>query len=179
MENIPTIHYSPGEIIIREGEPSNSIYLIVSGRVKVTKHSGNKEVLLTTQGKNTIFGEMALIDGKRRSATVTAMEDTYCHKCNSVALVKEIEKLPVDLKVALQSMAKVIRDNNTDMAAGYEVPHKGSVLGNSGDAVTFMSEDEVKCLEVQSEIEKVKDSFIRSLFRVLISMAYEQNEAKE
>jgi CRP-like cAMP-binding protein len=172
MENIPTVHYSAGEIIFREGEPSNNVFLIVGGKVKITKSDGNEGVLLATQGKGTIFGEMTLIDGKHRSATVTAMEDTYCHKCNSVALLKEIQALPQDLRTALQSMASIIRKKNHDLVAHKKKIPEGVIIDDLHPDDDIMSEEEINHPLVQDRIQKINNAFIRSLFRVLMAKAF-------
>ena len=66
-----------GEAIVREGEPSESFYVILSGRVKVysSDEDGN-EIILNFQGPGEYFGEMALIDETTRSATVETLEET-------------------------------------------------------------------------------------------------------
>jgi CRP-like cAMP-binding protein len=66
--------FEPGEVIIREGEEGTEAFLIKSGRVKVTKLIGGHQVVLAILGPGQVFGEMALIEDKPRSATVTALE---------------------------------------------------------------------------------------------------------
>lgn len=172
MDNIPTVHYKTGEVIISEGDPSNDVFLIISGKVKITKESGRKQVLLTTQGQNSFFGEMTLIDGKRRSATVTATEDTYCHKCRAIAIVKAINELDMDLRLALQDMAAIIRQNNNNIAQGNN---------NSGDIIKYSDQpgnkllitvDEVESPEFQKKIQDIEPPFLRSLFRTLTATAF-------
>lgn len=61
-------------IIVTEGDETNSLYIIVSGRVKVfLSNDAGKEVVLGTQGPGEYFGEMAL-DGRPRSASVMTVE---------------------------------------------------------------------------------------------------------
>lgn len=68
-------------VILEEGEPSNDLYIIGRGRVKVVMSSsaspGNKEKIATLRD-NEIYGEFALIDGSTRSASVIAEEDSFC-----------------------------------------------------------------------------------------------------
>lgn len=59
-----------GEVVIRKGEPGDSMYLLVSGGVRV--HDG--DVTLDQLREGAIFGELALLDPQPRSATVTATE---------------------------------------------------------------------------------------------------------
>jgi len=74
------INFKKGEDIIEEGALGDCAYIIEDGSVEVSKlsPSGEKQVLGILE-KSEIFGEMGLIDGLPRSATVTALED--CALC--------------------------------------------------------------------------------------------------
>lgn len=63
-----------GRVIFREGEPGDTMYIIQSGRVKITKRVNNVEKILMVLGKGDFFGEMALIRQTPRSATATAVD---------------------------------------------------------------------------------------------------------
>lgn len=64
-------------IILREGDKTDALYIIVSGKVKVMLSTGGgKEVILAILGKSEFFGEMALLDEQPRSADVVVMEPT-------------------------------------------------------------------------------------------------------
>ncbi len=65
------IHREAGHLIIREGEPGESLYLLVDGRVRVLK--GDRPV--AELGEREVFGEMALLDPGPRSATVQALTE--------------------------------------------------------------------------------------------------------
>jgi len=70
--------FKKGETIIAEGESGIALYVIISGKVRVVKQIGGRERVLRTLGPNEYFGEMALLDEFRRSASVVAEEDTEC-----------------------------------------------------------------------------------------------------
>ena len=71
-----TVNFKKGEDIIEEGTLGDCAYIIEEGSVEVSKLTphGDKQVLGVLE-KSEIFGEMGLIDGLPRSATVTALED--------------------------------------------------------------------------------------------------------
>lgn len=61
-----------------DAEDGDSLYVIVEGRVRVVREREGREQKLAELGPGEFFGEMALLDGKPRSATVIAEEDTQC-----------------------------------------------------------------------------------------------------
>jgi CRP-like cAMP-binding protein len=171
MEKVPIIQYFPGEVIIQEGDSTNNIFLIISGKVRVIKNTKTVAITLAEQGKDTIFGEMTLIDGKKRSASVIALEETHCYQCDGSALLKEIEKLPGDLRAALQSMAAIIRAHNK--MAGLPKEIKDNMI-KSADDINIMSEAEIKSDLVQDAVHKIANPFVRSLFRVMMATAFKK-----
>lgn len=71
------IKYKKDDIILVEEEEGSSLFFILEGRVKIVKTSEEgKEVILNVLEKNEFFGEMSVLDGYTRSATVVAMEIT-------------------------------------------------------------------------------------------------------
>jgi CRP/FNR family transcriptional regulator, cyclic AMP receptor protein len=69
--------YNRNQVIFLEEETGNYMYLVLSGKVKVTKSgAGGKETILAIHRTGDFFGEMSLLDGKTSPATVSAMEDS-------------------------------------------------------------------------------------------------------
>ena len=66
------VRFGPGEVVFHEGEPSRAVLLIAEGEVEVTKAAGASEVLLGTVGPSEFVGEMGVIEGRPRGATVRA-----------------------------------------------------------------------------------------------------------
>lgn len=60
-----------GTVLAREGEPGNEFFIIVSGRAKASRNG----VILATLSPTAFFGELALLDGGERTATVVAETD--------------------------------------------------------------------------------------------------------
>lgn len=88
--------FRAGEEIVKEGEEGVGFYLITSGSVSVTRGG----VQLNTLGAGDFFGEMALLDNHRRSATVTASEATEClvlHRADFVAELRANPDLAIEL----------------------------------------------------------------------------------
>ncbi len=67
--------YRQGEVIIREGDPATEMYFIESGRVQVERGVGPNAVVIAEMGAGDLFGEMALLTGSPRSASIVALSD--------------------------------------------------------------------------------------------------------
>ncbi|MGE5244833.1 MAG: cyclic nucleotide-binding domain-containing protein [Betaproteobacteria bacterium] len=80
------ISMKSGQILFRQGEAGDALYLVVGGRVRVvvTEESGHERIVAEL-GKHEIVGEMALLGGKSRTATVYAVRDTNLARLPSAA----------------------------------------------------------------------------------------------
>ncbi|MDR1030988.1 MAG: cyclic nucleotide-binding domain-containing protein [Treponema sp.] len=67
--------YTKDTILFAEGEPGDELFILQSGSVKITKITNGNEVLLAVLKPTDIFGEMALLESKPRSANAIAYED--------------------------------------------------------------------------------------------------------
>ena len=63
--------YAPGEVVVRQGDPGDALFVVARGKLRVVK--GDKT--LREMDCGAVFGEMALLDGAPRAATVEAMTD--------------------------------------------------------------------------------------------------------
>jgi CRP/FNR family cyclic AMP-dependent transcriptional regulator len=69
--------FEPGQIVFREGDASDTCYIVRSGRARaVREHSDGRTITLATFGSGDIFGELAMFEDERRSATVEAVQRT-------------------------------------------------------------------------------------------------------
>ena len=97
--------FAPGDVVIREGSGGASFYVIDSGEARVTI----RDAEVATLGPGDHFGEIALIDGGQRLATVTATTELVCHGLTYWEfrpLVQENGALAWKL---LQAMARMLR----------------------------------------------------------------------
>jgi CRP-like cAMP-binding protein len=69
--------FATGEIVFREGDRSDTCYVVRLGRVRaVREHTDGRIITLATFGPGDFFGELAMFEDERRSATIEALEDT-------------------------------------------------------------------------------------------------------
>jgi CRP/FNR family transcriptional regulator, cyclic AMP receptor protein len=70
-------HYCDGEVIVRQGELGDCMYVIQEGEVELIQRHGDKEFCLGMLKPGDFFGEMALLEKEVRPATVRAVGNTY------------------------------------------------------------------------------------------------------
>jgi small-conductance mechanosensitive channel/CRP-like cAMP-binding protein len=69
--------FAPGEVICHQGEQGETFYIIKNGQVQISTHDGQgRATPLRTIGAGDFFGEISLLTGEPRSATVTALQET-------------------------------------------------------------------------------------------------------
>ncbi len=84
--------YAPGEAILREGDAGEALYVLLSGKVEVRKGEPSRK--LAELGPGRFFGEMSLMTGASRSATVIALEETALLEIGKPALAPILESEP-------------------------------------------------------------------------------------
>src|SRR4051794_2599909 len=68
--------FEPQQVIFREGDDSDTCYIVRSGHARATRqHADGRTITLANFGPGDIFGELAMFDDERRSATVQAIDD--------------------------------------------------------------------------------------------------------
>lgn len=102
--------YRRGERIFHQGDPGDSTYVVVEGLIKVVVVSehGDEMVLVTLREGDT-FGELALIDGRPRSATAEATESSKILMVTRVTMLELFAEQPSLMDSMLRSLGSVIR----------------------------------------------------------------------
>jgi CRP-like cAMP-binding protein len=108
--------YSDSEIIFREGEQGDRMFVVQSGRVKVIKETPAGEIVIAILGNGEIFGEMALFSKSPRSATVTALGDARILGIDKKKLFSTISMDPTLVFTLLESMSHRLRTINEEFA---------------------------------------------------------------
>jgi CRP-like cAMP-binding protein len=86
--------YPKDTMVFTEGMPGSELYIIQKGSVKITKIVENSEVLLALLKTGDIFGEMALLENKPRSANAAAYEDAYLLAVNKANFERMVKTQP-------------------------------------------------------------------------------------
>ncbi len=105
--------FDAGATVFKEGDEGSTCYIVRAGRTRaIREHPDGRSITLAHFGPGDIFGEMAMLDGERRSATVEATEDTETIAILSAdmhRLLREHSDISVKLIAAL---GQRLRDTN-------------------------------------------------------------------
>jgi CRP/FNR family transcriptional regulator/CRP/FNR family cyclic AMP-dependent transcriptional regulator len=111
--------YRKGDIILMEDDESNqSLFIIAKGEVKVvlTAEDG-REAILAALKEGDFFGEMALLDGERRSATVRAVEESRLLTIRREDFLAAMKKQPDLALTLLSEMSRRLRKSNRQISS--------------------------------------------------------------
>ena len=119
--------YQPDAAIFFQGDPSDSLYMLLKGSVKVTQAAEDgRQKILDILGPGEIFGEFAMLDGHPRSATVTTCEATELASISHKDFRNFAASRPEVLWKVLQALCERVRKTSTEMLelSSREVPYR-------------------------------------------------------
>ncbi len=103
--------FTEGEIITRQGAEAHWLYIILEGRVSIHVMSEGLESEVAKLGPGNFFGEISLMTGDKRSATVIALTDVQCYRLDKEAFQEIIQKNP-DIT---ENLAKILAQRKTEL----------------------------------------------------------------
>jgi CRP-like cAMP-binding protein len=97
-----------GDVLMKKGDPGNSLFLIHEGWVKITTvNSKGEELILNKWGAGTALGEMSLLDGGTRSASAIALEETEALELSREAFEELVKNPAVSLAIIKDSTRRL------------------------------------------------------------------------
>ncbi|MFQ5857941.1 MAG: cyclic nucleotide-binding domain-containing protein [Anaerolineae bacterium] len=108
--------YQDGEIIIRQGEVGDCMYVIQEGQVEVIAEKDGEEVRLAVRGAGEFVGEMAIFEREVRSATVRALGQARVLTVDKKNFLRRIHEDPSLAFRMVQTMSRRIRELSEEVA---------------------------------------------------------------
>jgi len=112
--------YAAGDQIVAKGDPGDSMMAVLSGRVSISAPSQDgRQMVLTVMRDGDVFGEIALLDGKERTADVTALTDCEILIVPRRSLLSLLEQRPdicIDLLIVLCERLRRTNERVEDLA---------------------------------------------------------------
>ncbi|WP_426504798.1 Crp/Fnr family transcriptional regulator [Dactylosporangium sp. McL0621] len=106
-----------GDVLFNEGEPGDSLYIVLSGKIKLGRraHDGRQN-LLAIMGPGDMVGELALFDPGPRTATATAVVDSRAARLTKASLRSWLVRRPEIAEQLLRVLARRLRRTNDALA---------------------------------------------------------------
>lgn len=104
--------FRDGEVIVRQGEMGDCMYVIQKGHVEVLRREGDKEMCLAILGEGDFFGEMGLFEQEVRSATVRAVGEVSALTIDKRTFLRRVHEDPSLAFNIVQKMCHRVRELN-------------------------------------------------------------------
>lgn len=108
--------FQQGETVFHEGDPGQALYVVARGRIRIfLQNAEGQETSVILYGPTALFGELAVIDERPRSASASAMEDTILYTLDRGQFREHLKQLPQLAFNFMQMLADRVRYNTTQM----------------------------------------------------------------
>ncbi|GAB2471420.1 Crp/Fnr family transcriptional regulator [Xylanimonas ulmi] len=117
LETMVPVELSRSDVLFREGEPGDRLYVIAQGKIKLGRRSSDgRENLLSVLGPGEMFGELSLFDPGPRTATASSVADSVVYELRHQALVAWVNQHPQVATHLLGALARRLRRTNETLA---------------------------------------------------------------
>lgn len=132
FQETPNIQrYANGDNIVSEGIVSNNAYIILEGKVNITKKVDKKSILINTLNKGEVFGEMGLISQSVRSASVVAVGNVTIGVIDREQFEAIVSKLPEDVRAIVKALVERLRYTSDQLSKiGLELEKTRSIISS-------------------------------------------------
>jgi CRP/FNR family transcriptional regulator, cyclic AMP receptor protein len=162
--------------IFHEGDPGDACYIVREGSARVTReHPDGRAITLATLGPGAIFGELAMLDGERRSASVETTENTELVALPASDVRKLIREHPEMAEKLVVALTRRLREANERISrqSFQTVPSRVAGVLNqllADEAVTPMVRDGVTIRLRQADLAQLAGTSRESVSRFLATL---------
>jgi CRP-like cAMP-binding protein/Fe-S-cluster-containing hydrogenase component 2/ferredoxin len=157
-DRVELTRFSPGEVIIRQGDPADAFYLVRLGFVKVSEHHPGGDIVLSYLGRGGFFGEMGLLEGGVRTATCTALDHVDVVRIAGEDFHLMLSRFP-DIRAGLEAIARERAEMNRQRAQATEyVPIADFLSQGLMEAQSLLVLDLEKCTRCDQCVKACADS---------------------
>ena len=139
--------FNRGEVIFSENSECDGMYIIDKGRVRVYKSvisaAGEHELELCQLGPKSMFGEMAMLDESKRSASVQATEPTECTIITKQIFEDQLARIPNWMVNMIRILVQRLRDTNEKLRVHMETQKSPLPDDDTGSVITVDHDSKV------------------------------------
>jgi len=162
---LKSIHLPGGEVLFRAGEEGDSLYVVLSGRLRVSINGsdGGTEMIRELSRGDSV-GELALLTGERRSATIRAIRDTELAMLSRAAFERAIQSDPALIRqIAAQLAARQRRGSDGESRRG-KVRTLAILPADGGDEVNGFTDLLVEALNLTGPTLRVSRETVKNVY---------------
>jgi CRP-like cAMP-binding protein/Fe-S-cluster-containing hydrogenase component 2 len=157
-DRVELLRYSPGEVIVRQGDVADAFYLVRLGFVKVSEARPGGELVLTYTGRGGYFGEMGLLGAGFRTATCTALDHVDVVRIKGDDFTLMMQRFP-EIRASLDQVAADRAAMNLQRARSSEVTPINDFLSQGlMEAQSLLLLDLEKCTRCDQCVEACADA---------------------
>ncbi|MDX1959300.1 MAG: cyclic nucleotide-binding domain-containing protein [Leptospiraceae bacterium] len=159
--------YSKGDIIVEQGQPSQEIFLILTGEVQIYKHEDGRKIHLIQRKETEFIGEMGLIDEKERSSSVYSVTDVEIVSINKENFYRLLENFPVININIRKTISERLRESDSRAVkeiANYEkLLELNRVIRAQKRELEILNQELVQQKETATKANSLKTKYITSV----------------
>lgn len=110
-DQVQPVEIKSGELLIEEGDPGDSAYIVMEGEFEIIKKSDQREIVIGLREPGAVIGEMALIDNTPRNASVRAVKDSRLLKISDKVFFQLLQNSATAVLAILRTVSGRLRQN--------------------------------------------------------------------
>jgi CRP/FNR family transcriptional regulator len=122
--------YQDGEVIFRQGDVGDCLYVVQEGEVEVIHESSGRETLLHVAGKNELLGEMAVFERETRSATIRARGRARLLTIDKKNFLRRVNEDPSLAFNLVELMSRRVRELSKEVV---QLRHKAGAMSDNSE----------------------------------------------
>jgi signal transduction histidine kinase len=153
------LSFGPGQIIFKEGDEGDGLYVVKDGIVQIsTNVSQNERRVLSRVSPGDIFGEMALIDKAPRSATASAEVATIVYFIPSADFLKMLEAVPKLALILLRDVSRRLREFNQHYVQEVLQAERFTLVGRFAGAIVHDLKNPLNIIGLSADLAAMEKS---------------------
>jgi signal transduction histidine kinase len=145
-------HFAPQTAIFKEGDPGDGVYFVKDGLVEISSVVGDGRRVLSQLGPGEIFGEMAVIEHRPRSATAIAARDTDVYFLPRGEMLSFIQRSPALAFALLQHISHRLRDFNQVYLREVVQAERLAVVGNFARSIVHDLKNPLSIISLSAQM---------------------------
>ncbi|MBM3823858.1 MAG: cyclic nucleotide-binding domain-containing protein [Verrucomicrobia bacterium] len=151
--------YRPGEVIFKEGDAGDGIYMVIVGAVQISAMVNPAERrVLSRIGANDFFGEMAVLDNEPRSASATAEADSHLYFIPRTEMLSMLERNPKLAVALVREFSQRMRDFNRQYIQEVLQAERLTIVGKFARSIVHDFKNPLNIIGMSAEIASLPDS---------------------